>query len=98
MYNINVNTGTATYAVNNLGPQGSEACVVINGQGSIHFNDVGNRGFGPNKQTWGVCITFRDQVWAFRYEGQGSLDINYDNTSKGLKFNPTNGTIAELTS
>jgi hypothetical protein len=98
MYDINVNTGVASYNVKNLGPQGSEASVVINGQGTIHFNDLGDRKFGPNKQTWGVCITFRDRVWAFRYEGQGALSIDYNSASNSLKLNPTNGTVAELTS
>lgn len=98
MYNITVNTGVANYNVNNLGPQGSTASVEINGQGSINFNDVGNRKLGPNQQTWGVAITFRDRVWAFRYEGQGALDIKYDSASNSLSFHPTNGSIAELTS
>jgi len=98
MYNITVNTGVAKYNVNNLGPQGSNASVQINGQGPINFNDVGSRKLGPNKQTWGVCITFLDRVWAFRYEGQGALDIAFDSATKSLKLTPANGTIAELTS
>lgn len=95
MYNINVNAGAANYTVTNLGPQGSTACIEVNGQGEIHFNDVGNKALGPNKQTWGVCITFRDQVWVFRYEGLGELGISaVDGT---LVFKLVNGTIAELT-
>lgn len=98
MYNITVNTGVAKYNVTNLGPQGSNASVEINGQGPIHFNDVGNKKLGPNTQTWGVCITFRDSVWAFRYDGQGALDIIYNATGNSLTLTPTNGTVAQLTS
>jgi hypothetical protein len=98
MYNVNVNTGTAKYTVSNLGPQGSTASVEINGQGLIRFNDVGSQKLGTNTQTWGVCITFRDKVWAFRYEGLGVLDIVYDAPSNSLKLTPTNGSIASLTS
>ena len=98
MFNVTVDTGKAKYDVTNLGPQGSNSSVVINGQGPIHFNDVGDRKLGPNNQTWGACITFRDKVWAFRYEGQGALNITYDSSSNSLNLNPTNGTIAELTS
>ena len=97
MYDINVNTGVAQYRVTNLGPQGSSASIEVNGQGSINFNDVGNQRLGPNRETWGICITFRDNVWAFRYEGQGRLDINYNSTSNSLELIPTNGTIAQLT-
>ena len=97
MYNISVNTGIATYNVSNLGPQGSNTSIEINGQGPIHFNDVGDRKLGPNNQTWGVCITFRDNVWAFRYEGGGKLDITYDQSTNSLNLTPENGSIAELT-
>lgn len=98
MYDINVNTGTASYKVTNLGPQGSSASVEINGQGPIHFNDVGDRKLGPDPQPWGVCITFGDKVWAFRYQGQGALDITYDKASNSLKLTPTNGAVSQLTS
>ena len=97
MYNIAVSTGTAKYNVTNLGPQGSNASVEINGQGPIHFNDVGTRKLGPNTQSFGVCITFRDRVWAFRYEGQGELEIVYQTSGNSLSLNPINGTVAELT-
>ncbi len=98
MYNIAVNTGVAKYNVSNLGPQGSNASVEINGQGPINFNDVGNHKLGPNQQPLGVAITFRDQVWAFRYEGQGNLEITYNSSTNSLTFNPINGSIAQLTS
>jgi hypothetical protein len=99
MYNINVKTETAKYSVTNLGPAGSNASIEINGQGPIHFNDIGDRKLGPNKQKWGVCITFRDTVWVFRYEGQGAaLDIVYNAASKSLELTPANGTVAMLTS
>jgi hypothetical protein len=98
MYNVSVNTGLAEHKMTNLGPQGSSASIEIDGQGSIHFNDVGSHKLGSNQEEWGVCITFRDQVWAFRYEGQGALEINYDSSSNSLTLNPTNGTVAELTS
>lgn len=99
MYNITVKTGIATYNVTNLGPEGSNASVEINGQGPIHFNDVGNRKLGPGTKTWGVCITFRDNVWAFRYDNQGALEIIYDAPSKSLKLTPANnGTVTQLTS
>lgn len=98
MYNITVNTGTAQYTVNNLGPQASHASVEINGQGPISFNDVGTKKLGPNTQSFGVCITFRDSVWAFRYDGGGQLGITYNSGSNSLSLVPTNGTIAQLTS
>ena len=98
MYNITVDTGTAKYNVTNLGPQGSNASIEINGQGPINFNDVGDRKLGPNKETWGVCVTFLDRVWAFRYEGQGALNVVYSSANKSLTLTPANGSIAQLTS
>jgi hypothetical protein len=101
MYNITVNTGTALYTVTNLGPQTSWAAVEINGQGPICFNDVGTNPFGPNpnNQQFGVCITFLDSVWAFRYNaGQGDLVITY-NAGNPLTITPTTGgTVTPLTS
>ena len=64
-----VDTGVARYGVDNLGSQGSQAVIAINDQGSIVFNDIGNKKLGPNTQTSGICISFRDSVWVFRYEG-----------------------------
>ena len=98
MFDVTVNTGKAEYKVTNLGPQGSNSSFEVNGVGPISINDVGNHKLGPNQQTWGACIMFRDRAWAFRYEGQGKLEIAYDPNTKNLKFNPVNGTIAELTS
>lgn len=100
MYNITVNTGVAQYTVNNLGPQGSHASVEINGQGPISFNDVGTNKLGPNNQQFGVCIAFRDSVWAFRYPGvQGQLAITYNAGSNTLTLTPGTGcTLAQLTS
>lgn len=98
MYDVNVNTGLAKYTIVNLGPQGSNATIEINGQGSIHLNDVGNKKLGSSQEPWGVCITFCDKVWAFRYNGQGKLNIDYNSSSNALTLNSTNGTVVELTS
>ena len=98
MYKITVNTGAATYTVENLGPQGSQANIEINGQGSIHFNCIGVKQLGPSTKTWGVCITFRDRVWVFRYEGGGDLEVTYNATTESLAFNGINGVVDELTS
>jgi len=98
MYNLKVNTGLTKYDVNNAGPAGSTQSMEIYGQGEIRFNDIGDRPLGPNKQTWGVCITFRDQVWVYRYEANnGTLSITWDEPRKELKFDPQHGsTIAKL--
>lgn len=98
MYDVNVNTGVSTYNIVNLGPQGSSATIEINGQDSIHLNDVGNNKLGPSREPLGVCITFRDRVWAFRYTGRGNLNITYESSSNTLILKPDNGTVTELTS
>ena len=100
MYSIVVNTGIATYNVQNLGPEGSEGCVVINGEGTIHFNDVNDKSLGPSNPNlpMGVCITFRSQVWAFRYNGMGQLTITFNPSTRTLTLVPQNGgTVTELT-
>jgi hypothetical protein len=100
MYDVKVNTGVATYNIINLGPRGSSATIKINGQDSIHLNDVGPNKLGPSQERLGVCITFRDRVWAFRYDGQVNLNIDYDSSSNTLTLNPSNsnGIVTELTS
>jgi uncharacterized protein YqkB len=98
MYDVSANTGTSNLKMVNLGPQGTSATIEIEGQGPIHLNDIGSRKLGSSQEQWGVCITFRDKVWAYRYEGKGNLSIDYNPSSKALTLNSTNGKITELTS
>ena len=97
MYNIMIDTGAAKYTVDNLGPQGSQAFVEISGQGCIVFNHIGDKKLGINTQTSGVCITYRDHVWVFRYDGQGELKIEFNSSINSLDMNVVNGTVEELT-
>lgn len=84
-----------TYTMTNLGPQGAVQTVDVNGAPPIRFSDIGNKPLGPNKETWGILISFGDSTWAFRHEGQGSVTI--DVSGDTLNFIQKNGSIAKLT-
>ena len=94
MFNINVDTGVTKYVVTNCG---GDTQFDMNGDGIVRINDLGNRKMGTNNASWGVCVTFHDHVWEFRYEGQGGLNLAYNRTSKVLAVTATNGAVTEIT-
>ena len=47
--------------------------------GSLSFRDIGDRHIsGDSRETWGVLITFQGSHAVARYEGEGVLDITWN--------------------
>ncbi len=98
MYDLSVNGEVSNYEMRNLGVAGLNASIRPGRKaGLMNFTTVRASDLGVGSGHWATLITYGQRTWAFRYEGQGGLEVHYDPSTDQLEFFPRGGRVYELT-